>query len=1070
MRRTSIWARGRRAVLPGGAALLSALALAPAAAAQQFTWHSPIGLENSGGTQAAQAVDCPGAGQCTSVDANGQQVTFNPATGASTGSSSVDLRGRLSSISCPSTAQCTAVDNLGNQVTFNPVSGAVLNGGVQTAGAANPLSSVSCPTMSLCVAVDNQGNAVTFNPSTGSPTGTQSVDGSTPLSSVACQPGASQCVAVDSLGDEITITITAGVLSSASHVVDVHPLTSASCSSNFSSCTAVDDHGQEVTFDPATGSTIGGSPTAVDGTTPLTSVSCASDGTQCTAVDGQGSETTFNPGTGSAISSQSVDGINRLNDVACPAGTDTQCTAVDAHGNEVTFSPATGNPVSGGIHSVAPNALAALTCPTATQCTAVESGAREITFDPTTGQVTGQNGHGSTGPSLVDTTGNRLIGISCPTATQCTAVDLGAFEVTFNPQNGKLNAAGDHNSMENGQSLESVSCPDVQQCTAVDAGGSQVTFNPQLGTVGINNVSPNPIDPSSTDKLLVSVVCLTDHACVAVDHAGNEITFDPTSVNSGTPTQVETDQHPTALSCASGTQCTVVDDGGRATTFDPTTIASTQTNAAGPTSVDGSTPLTGVSCPSTSSCVAVDGRAGAVQFDPTSPAGAVAEPVTQAAALVGVSCHTTFECAAADGEGNAFAGFLPPAESTLPTITGTAQEGQTLTEHHGTWTNYPATSYAYQWEDCDDSGCSPIPGATNSTYIVQPSDVGESIAVQETATNLGGASQPATSTQTSVALPLPPASQGPPTIVGTVAQGQTLTEQHGQWTGSPAGYSLQWLDCDGAGQNCTAIPGAIGQSYEPQASDIGKTLIVQEWASNPGGVSPRVASAPTAAVPAARQANILALTYPQSALTWQSTLLHGLSYTQGQPALWQFQYGTTTALDHSTPAQLLGGSNSEIPVSWAVSHLKPATTYYVRLVLTVPPGTYRSGVQSLGRVLRFTTPQVGALRLNSSRLPVKGRRASVGLSCRAPVDCTALLGVSVSHWTGTGRHRHRQLLRCAATSAAVPRNRSRKVGLSLSSSCLALIHADRHHAIAAQLVAVSTSGQPSLTEGVELTG
>ena len=42
----------------------------------------------------------------------------------------------------------------------------------------------------------------------------------------------------------------------------------------------------------------------------------------------------------------------------------------------------------------------------------------------------------------------------------------------------------------------------------------------------------------------------------------------------------------------------------------------------------------------------------------------------------------------------------PPVNSAAPTITGTAQQGQTLTEAHGTWTNSP-TGFTYQWQQCD---------------------------------------------------------------------------------------------------------------------------------------------------------------------------------------------------------------------------------------------------------------------------------------------------------------------------------------------------------------------------------
>jgi hypothetical protein len=1066
MRRTSIRALAARSWTAACVALLAALALASAAGAQQFTWRSPITLENSGGTQAAEAVACPSASQCTSVDANGQQVTFNPTTGVTTGSSSIDLRGLVSSIACPSTTQCTAVDNLGNQVTFNPVPGSVVGGGLQTVGSANPLTSVACPLSTQCTAVDTQGNQVTFDPTTGASGGDQSLGGT--LAGVACSADGTACVAVSAQGNEVRFSPTGAFTPSTKLIDAVHALTALSCKPDLTLCSAINDHGQQITFNPTTGT---GAQTIIDGAVTLTGISCASDYAQCTAVDGLGSEITFNPAGGAVTSSQSVDGITRLNGVACPAGTHTQCTAVDFHGNEVTFDPTTGTTLPGGPHPVSPEVLAAVACPTAAQCTALTAGGREITFDPTAGVVTGQDGHNSTGPSIIDLSGNRLTGLSCPTAGQCTAVDSGAFEVTFNPQNGKVNAAGTNNKLENGQSLRSVSCPDITQCTAVDSGGSQVTFNPQkTAPDSINNVSPNLID-SSADKQQVSVVCLTDHACVAADRSGNETTFDPTVVNAGTTTQVESGQTATALSCASTTQCTMVDNGGRATTFDPTTIAGTQTPTAGPTVVDGSAPLSSVSCPSASSCVAVDTAGQSVQFSPTVLSAASLERVPEAASLQGVSCFTAYECAAVDTGGNAFAGFLPPLSTAAPTITGTAQQGQTLTEHRGSWANYPASSYAVQWEDCDDSGCSPIPGATGSTYVLQASDVGESIAVQETATNLGGPSQAATSGQTPVVVPLAPVNQGPPAIVGTVAQGQTLNEQHGQWTGNPSGYAVQWQRCDGDGLSCAAIPGATGQSYVPQAADLGRRLSAQETASNAGGTSPAASSPPTAPVAGAAAANILATTYRPSSVTWQSALLHGVLYTQGAPASWQFQYGKTTALGASTPPQqVAAGNNGEIPVQWAVSNLRPAVTYYFRLVETVSPDTYRTAVQSLGPVLHLTTPLVGTLHLQSARLPVKGRRALVGLGCRAPVDCAAQLRITANRWIGKGRNRHRQVLSCALANGTVRSGRSRQVGLVLSSSCLTLISSDRHHTLAGQLVAVSTSGQPGFTQSIQLRG
>ena len=374
-----------------------------------------------------------------------------------------------------------------------------------------------------------------------------------------------------------------------------------------------------------------------------------------------------------------------------------------------------------------------------------------------------------------------------------------------------------------------------------------------------------------------------------------------------------------------------------------------------------------------------------------------------------------------------------------------------------------------QWEDCNSSGCAPIPGATSPTYVLQASDVGNQIAVMEEATNLGGTSAPATSAQTAAVLPLPPASQGPPAIVGTVAQGQTLTEQHGPWTGSPTSYAVQWQDCDASGQNCASIPGATDQSYTPQAADVGHTLVVTETATNTGGTGGPAASAATAPVAPARQADILAVTQRQSGLTWHSAVLHGTVYSQGAPASWQFQYGTTSALGLTTAAQPLAPGNiSEVPSLASLAGLMPATTYYYRLVEIVSPDTYRSGVQSLGQVMRFTTPLVGALRLRSARLLVTRSHAAVSLGCTAPINCAARLTLTTVARTGKGRHQRRTVVSCGTGRTVIAHNGAKQVSVALSSSCQRLLAAGRGHMITTQVTAVSTSGQTGLSQSAQL--
>jgi RHS repeat-associated protein len=82
----------------------------------------------------------------------------------------------------------------------------------------------------------------------------------------------------------------------------------------------------------------------------------------------------------------------------------------------------------------------------------------------------------------------------------------------------------------------------------------------------------------------------------------------------------------------------------------------------------------------------------------------------------------------------------PPANTKVPTISGEAKEGQTLTAGAGEWTGSPPLSYTYQWRSCNalGEGCMDIAGATSSTYTLGPSDVGTTLRVTVTATNAAG--------------------------------------------------------------------------------------------------------------------------------------------------------------------------------------------------------------------------------------------------------------------------------------------------------------------------------------------
>jgi hypothetical protein len=80
-----------------------------------------------------------------------------------------------------------------------------------------------------------------------------------------------------------------------------------------------------------------------------------------------------------------------------------------------------------------------------------------------------------------------------------------------------------------------------------------------------------------------------------------------------------------------------------------------------------------------------------------------------------------------------------PANTAVPAVSGTAQQGDTLTTSNGSWSGSP-TSYAYAWEDCNSSGasCTKISNATASTYTLASSDVGDTIRSVVTASNASG--------------------------------------------------------------------------------------------------------------------------------------------------------------------------------------------------------------------------------------------------------------------------------------------------------------------------------------------
>jgi hypothetical protein len=94
-----------------------------------------------------------------------------------------------------------------------------------------------------------------------------------------------------------------------------------------------------------------------------------------------------------------------------------------------------------------------------------------------------------------------------------------------------------------------------------------------------------------------------------------------------------------------------------------------------------------------------------------------------------------------------------PKNKTLPTISGTAEAGQTLTATRGTWSGSP-TSFRFSWGRCDTGGnaCGVIDGATAKIYTITDTDVGHTLRVTVTARNASGAAV-ASSAPTAIVSP-----------------------------------------------------------------------------------------------------------------------------------------------------------------------------------------------------------------------------------------------------------------------------------------------------------------------------
>ena len=236
-----------------------------------------------------------------------------------------------------------------------------------------------------------------------------------------------------------------------------------------------------------------------------------------------------------------------------------------------------------------------------------------------------------------------------------------------------------------------------------------------------------------------------------------------------------------------------------------------------------------------------------------------------------------------------------------PTITGSAQSGQTLTAVPGTWA--PVATFTYQWLADEEV----IAGKTLATYVVTADMVGKQISVAVTGAATRYTSQTKTSAATAaVTLPLIPAAPTP-VISGTVKFGNTLTVAPGTLAGATV-KSTQWSSAATLTGSFTPIEGATSSTYALTASDVTRFIrATVTWQKSGNGDTPKT-SATTVVVAAGTFA-----TPPIPTITGTKTVGSTLTANRGTwtTAADTYSYTWSRASGAKGPFIAIGGATAE---------------------------------------------------------------------------------------------------------------------------------------------------------------
>ncbi|MCU1517759.1 MAG: hypothetical protein JWQ75_2480 [Pseudarthrobacter sp.] len=172
----------------------------------------------------------------------------------------------------------------------------------------------------------------------------------------------------------------------------------------------------------------------------------------------------------------------------------------------------------------------------------------------------------------------------------------------------------------------------------------------------------------------------------------------------------------------------------------------------------------------------------------------------------------------------------------VPTISGTAAVGSTLTAVPGSWGPEPVT-LTYKWYR---SG-SLIGEASAATYTVRTGDAGQTVTVKVTGTKTGYTTASMTSAGTA-AVAAGTLAAPVPTITGTPAVGSTLTAVPGSWGPAPVALTYRWY------RSGSLIGEASAATYKVRSGDAGQTITVRVTGTKTAYATASTTSAATGVV------------------------------------------------------------------------------------------------------------------------------------------------------------------------------------------------------------------------------